>query len=154
MRPNRRSGNMNGIIFPSMTVEDQIDICIGMDMSGSIGADEAKQFMSEIYGIVSDFKSWNIKLWSFDTQVYHEKEYSSDADDDILSYKPAGGGGTDFECNWSYMKNNGIEPKLFIMFTDLYPCGGWGDPDYCDTLFVGYGGSNITAPFGETIHIK
>ena len=154
MQPNRRSGNMGGIIFPSMTVEDQIDICIAMDMSGSIGDDVASEFMSEIYGIVSEFKSWNIKLWSFDTKVYNQKEYSSDADDDILSYKPMGGGGTAFECNWSYMKTASIEPKLFIMFTDLYPCDGWGDPDYCDTLFIGYGGCRAVAPFGETIHIK
>ena len=151
MQPNRRSGNMGGIIFPSMTVEDQIDICIAMDMSGSIGDDIASEFMSEIYGIVSEFKSWNIKLWSFDTKVYNEKEYSSDGDDDILSYKPMGGGGTAFECNWSYMKTASIEPKLFIMFTDLYPCDGWGDPDYCDTLFIG---CRAVAPFGETIHIK
>ena len=154
MRPNRRSGNMGGIIFPSMIVEDEIDICIAMDMSGSVSDNIASEFMSEIYGIISEFKSWTIKLWSFDTQVYNEKEYSSSGDDDILSYKPKGGGGTAFECNWSYMKTASIEPKLFIMFTDLYPCDGWGDPDYCDTLFIGYGGCKAVAPFGETIHIK
>jgi predicted metal-dependent peptidase len=154
MQPNRRSGNMGGIIFPSMTVEDQIDICIAMDMSGSIGDDIASEFMSEINGIISEFRSWNIKIWSFDTKVYNQKEYSSDDNDDIMSYQPKGGGGTAFECNWSYMKTASIEPKLFIMFTDLYPCDGWGDPDYCDTLFIGYGGCRAVAPFGETIHIK
>jgi len=154
MQPNRRSGNMGGIIFPSMTVEDQIDICIAMDMSGSISDDIASEFMSEINGIISEFRSWNIKIWSFDAKVYNQKEYSSDDNADIMSYQPKGGGGTDFECNWAYMKTASIEPKLFIMFTDLYPCGGWGDPDYCDTLFIGYGGCREVAPFGETIHIK
>jgi hypothetical protein len=154
MRPNRRSGNMGGIIFPSMIVEDEIDICIAMDMSGSIGDDVASEFMSEINGIISEFRSWNIKIWSFDTKVYNQKEYSSDDNDDIMSYQPKGGGGTNFECNWSFMKTASIEPKLFIMFTDLYPCDGWGDPDYCDTLFIGYGGCRAVAPFGETIHIK
>jgi len=154
MQPNRRSGNMGGIIFPSMTVEDQIDICIAMDMSGSISDDIASEFMSEINGIISEFRSWNIKIWSFDTKVYNQKEYSSDENADIMSYQPKGGGGTDFECNWSYMKTASIEPKLFIMFTDLYPYDGWGDPDYCDTLFIGYGGCRAVAPFGETIHIK
>jgi predicted metal-dependent peptidase len=154
MQPNRRSGNMGGIIFPSMTVEDQIDICIAMDMSGSISDDIASEFMSEINGIISEFRSWNIKIWSFDTKVYNQKEYSSDDNDDIMSYQPKGGGGTSFECNWSYMKTASIEPKLFIMFTDLYPCDGWGDPDYCDTLFIGYGECRAVAPFGETIHIK
>jgi predicted metal-dependent peptidase len=154
MRPNRRNSNNNGIIFPSMTVEDHVDICIGMDMSGSIGDDTANEFMSEIYGIISEFKSWSIRIWSFDTQVYNERIFSSDGEDDILSYKPKGGGGTDFECNWKFMKKNDIEPKLFIMFTDLYPYGSWGDPDYCDTLFIGYGGCKDHAPFGETIHMN
>jgi predicted metal-dependent peptidase len=154
MRPNRRSGNTNGIIFPSMTVEDEIDVCIAMDMSGSIGQDTASEFMGEIYGIISEFNSWNIKIWSFDTKVYNEREYSSHDDANILEYKPKGGGGTQFECNWEHMKKFDIDPKLFIMFTDLYPCDGWGDPDYCDTLFVGYGGCREKAPFGETIYVE
>ena len=154
MRPNRRSGNMNGIIFPSMTEDDQIDVCVAMDMSGSITKDIISEFMGELSGIISDFKSWNIRLWSFDTKVYNDVQYSSDEDSDILSYSPKGGGGTDFECNWKHMKDNEINPKLFIMFTDLYPCGGWGDADYCDTLFVGYGSNKVEAPFGETIYIQ
>ena len=151
-RPNRRN-NISNIILPSMTVENQIDICVAMDMSGSITDAVAKNFMGEIFGIISEFNSWNIKLWSFDTQVYNQKDYSSDCDSDILSYVPKGGGGTDFECNWKYMKENDIIPELFIMFTDLYPCYGWGDPLYCETLFVGYGENKTLAPFGETIHI-
>jgi len=154
MRPNRRNNNMNGIIFPSMVVEDQIDICIAMDMSGSIGPEIASEFMGELSGIISEFNSWNIKLWSFDTRVYNQIDFSSDENSDILSYKPVGGGGTDFQCNWKYMKDKEIIPKLFIMFTDLYPYDSWGDPDYCDTLFVGYGGCRAVAPFGETIYLQ
>jgi hypothetical protein len=48
------------------------------------------------------------------------------------------------------MKDNDIVPKKFIMFTDGYPCGSWGDEDYCDTLFIVKGGDNI-APFGQTV---
>ena len=49
------------------------------------------------------------------------------------------------------MKENGITPKKFIMFTDGYPCGGWGDEDYCDTIFIIKGGSTEDAPFGQTV---
>lgn len=152
MKPNRRSYS-SGIYFPSMLEEEEIDICIAYDMSGSIGDEAAQKFISEVAGIVSDFKSWNIKIWSFDTAVHDPKDYSSYSDSDILNYKPKGGGGTCFECNWKFMKEFDITPKLFIMFTDMCPYGGWGDPNYCDTLFVSYGGGNITAPFGETIKI-
>jgi predicted metal-dependent peptidase len=67
-----------------------------------------------------------------------------------------GGGGTDFDANWSYMKNQGIEPKKFIMFTDGYPFGSWGDADYCETVFVIHSNhdKNLEAPFGVTTHYE
>jgi len=152
-RPNRRNSNMNGIILPSMTVDDQIDVCIAIDASGSIDLILLKKFMAEIAGIVSDFKSWSIKIWSFDAKIYNVKDYSSDLDSDILNYQIKGGGGTVFEVNWKFMQENEIIPKLFIMFTDMQPCNGWGNENYCDTLFIGYSSLKRKAPFGETIHI-
>jgi predicted metal-dependent peptidase len=153
-KPNRRSSTMNGIILPSMKLDDQIDICIAIDASGSIDNNLLSKFMSEIYGIVSDFINWNITIWSFDAKVHNVKSYSSDSDTDILAYKAKGGGGTLFEANWEFMKNNEIVPKLFVVFTDMCPCNGWGDPDYCDTLFVGIDSIKTKAPFGETIYLK
>jgi len=38
-----------------------------------------------------------------------------------------------------------------IMFTDGYPCGDWGDPDYCDTIFIDKGNTQAEPPFGQTI---
>jgi predicted metal-dependent peptidase len=151
-RPNKRSFH-TGIYLPSMDREEQVEIAIALDMSGSISDDGTKAFLSEVYGIITDFTSWSIRIWSFDCDIYNYKEYSSDNDDDILNYKPKGGGGTSFERNWEFMKKNDISPKLFIMFTDMYPCDGWGDPNYCDTLFVSYGTRGIEAPFGETVYI-
>jgi predicted metal-dependent peptidase len=68
--------------------------------------------------------------------------------EDIGHYTPMGGGGTDFMANWKYMKENNIEPKKFIMFTDGYPYSSWGDPDYCDTVFIIKGNENAEPPFG------
>jgi hypothetical protein len=53
-------------------------------------------------------------------------------------------------ANWEFMKEQGIEPKKFIMFTDGYPCGSWGDEDYCDTLFI-IKGADHEAPFGQSV---
>jgi predicted metal-dependent peptidase len=153
IKPNRRSYS-SGIYFPSLLDEEEIDICIAYDMSGSIGQEAIKNFIGEVNGIISDFKSWKIKIWSFDTEVYNIKDYSSYEESDILNYELKGGGGTDFECNWKYMKQLDIAPKLFIMFTDMCPYGSWGDPNYCDTLFVSYGNPGVVAPFGETIEIN
>ena len=52
------------------------------------------------------------------------------------------------------MKEEGIEPKKFIMFTDGYPWGSWGDDSYCDTVFVIHSNydKDLEAPFGVTTH--
>jgi len=47
------------------------------------------------------------------------------------------------------MKENDIQPKKFIMFTDGYPWGSWGDENYCDTIFIIHGNNKIVPPFGE-----
>ena len=73
---------------------------------------------------------------------------------EFMEYELAGGGGTDFDCVFDYMKENGITPKKHVMFTDGYPYGSWGDEHYCDTLFIvhgGYGDRTPEAPFGITI---
>jgi hypothetical protein len=49
------------------------------------------------------------------------------------------------------MQENDIQPKKFIMFTDGYPCGSWGDEDYCDTIFIVKGNTKAESPFGQTV---
>ena len=68
--------------------------------------------------------------------------------DSIEEYEPQGGGGTDFDCIFEYLKENAIDPKRLIVFTDGYPCGSWGDPDYCDTTWIIHGDKNPNPPFG------
>ncbi len=55
-------------------------------------------------------------------------------------------------CNWDYMKEHDIMPERFVMMTDGYPGGTWGDPDYVDTLFLVHGdpGHRLVSPFGVT----
>jgi len=152
-RPSRK-GWHTGAILPGMDFDDEIDVCIGLDMSGSIGDNQAKDFLSEIKGIMDEYKSYNIKLWCFDTKVYNEQDFSAEAGDDLLDYEIIGGGGTDFDVNWTYMKENDIQPKKFIMFTDGYPWNSWGDADYCDTVFIihSHRDKDLQAPFGVTAH--
>ena len=152
-RPSRK-GWHTGAILPGMNFMDTIDVCIGLDMSGSIGDNQAKDFLSEIKGIMDEYKDYNIKLWCFDTEVYGEEDFSSDLGKDLLEYEIKGGGGTDFDVNWTYMKEQDIVPKKFIMFTDGYPWGSWGDEDYCETVFIIHSNSNkeLKAPFGVTAH--
>ena len=154
-RPSRK-GWHTGAILPGMNFMDTIDVAIGLDMSGSIGDHQAKDFLGEIKGIMEEYKDYNIKLWTFDTALYNEQDFSADGGEDLLSYDIQGGGGTDFMTNWEYMKEHNITPKKFIMFTDGYPFGSWGDEDYCETVFIihGHHDKNTKAPFGVTAHYE
>lgn len=154
-RPSRK-GWHTGAVLPGMNFDETIDICIALDMSGSIGAHQAKDFLSEIKGIMDEYKDYNIKLWCFDTKVYNEQDFSADSGTSLLDYEIMGGGGTDFMANWRYMTDNDIQPKKFIMFTDGYPWDSWGDESYCDTIFIihGHHDKNLQAPFGVTAHYE
>ena len=147
LRPSRRSWHMDAVM-PGLMPGTQIDVCIAIDTSGSIGEADIKAFMAEIKGIMEAYDEYKIQIWSFDTEVYNHQVFTSDTLDDILTYEPQGGGGTDFMANWRYMMENNIEPKKFIMFTDGMPYGEWGDPDYCDTVFIIKGNEQAEPPFG------
>jgi predicted metal-dependent peptidase len=151
-RPSRK-GWHTGAILPGMNYAETIDLCISIDMSGSIGDVQAKDFLSEIKGIMDEYRDYNIKLWCFDTEVYNEADFSADGGENLEEYEVAGGGGTDFMCNWRYMKENNIQPKKFIMFTDGYAWDSWGDPDYCETVFVIHSNrdKNLEGPFGMSV---
>ena len=152
MKPSRRSWHMDAVL-PGMLNTDKIDICLAIDASGSISEEQCKEFLSEVKGIMDQYKDFTIHLWTFDTEVFNPKVFTPDNADEIEDYVLGSGGGTEFECNWKYMKNEGIEPKKFIMFTDGWPFDSWGDPDYCDTVFLINNPyeRNIEAPFGLTV---
>ena len=152
-RPNRKSQHC-GAILPGMMNEETIDVSVAIDMSGSISDKQANDFLSEVKGIMDEYKDFKLDLWCFDTGIYNYAKFTGDTADEILSYRVEGGGGTDFDANFEFMKEEGIEPKKFIMFTDGYPCGSWGDEQYCDTLFIIHGNESIVAPFGQTAYYK
>jgi predicted metal-dependent peptidase len=146
-RPNRKGWAL-GAILPSLKNEETIDICVGMDMSGSITDVMGKDMLTEIKGIMDEYKDFKVKIWCFDTAVYNEQDFDS-YENEIENYELKGGGGTEFMANWTYMKEHDIVPKKFIMFTDGYPYGSWGDENYCDTLFIIHGNQTIVPPFGQ-----
>ena len=154
-RPSRK-GWHTGAVLPGMNFMDTVDLCIAIDMSGSIGDSQANDFLSEVQGIMDEYQDYKIKLWCFDTEVYNEQDFSADSASDLREYKVIGGGGTDFMKNWTYMKEHDIVPKKFIMFTDGYPWDTWGDENYCDTIFIvhSYHDKNMQAPFGITAHYE
>jgi predicted metal-dependent peptidase len=153
MKPSRRSWHMDAV-FPGTNFAETIDVCVAIDASGSMSDAMLRDILSEVKGIMQSFDDFKLRVWSFDTEVYGMETFTPDNIDDIDYYDVQGGGGTTFEANWEFMKENEIAPKFFVMFTDGYPGDGWGDEDYCETLFVIHGTTSIEAPFGQTAYYE
>jgi predicted metal-dependent peptidase len=147
MRPSRRGWHMDAIM-PGMTPGEEIDVVVAIDMSGSISDKQAQQFLGEIGGMMDSFDGYKVHVFCFDTEVYNPQDFNSENMDGIDTYEPQGGGGTDFDAIFEYLKKVGNVPKRLICFTDGYPCGSWGDADYCDTTWVIHGDKNPNPPFG------
>lgn len=148
MRPSRRGWHSDAIM-PGMTPGEEIDVVVSLDMSGSITDKQGQAFLSEIAGMMASFDGYKLHVFCFDTDVYNPADFNSENMDSIDSYEPAGGGGTDFDVIFAYLKREAIEPKRLIVFTDGYPCGSWGDPDYCDTTWIIHGDKDPNPPFGQ-----
>lgn len=146
-RPSRRAWHMDAVL-PGLKNDEMIDICVALDMSGSISDSMAKDFLGEIKGITEEFQNFKLHVFSFDTEVYNAQDFSSDNLDDVLDYEPKGGGGTDFMAMFNYLKDEQIEPKRLVVFTDGYPWDTWGDPNYCETVWIIHSNDNPTPPFG------
>lgn len=149
LRPNRKGWHISAIL-PGSNFLDTIDVCVALDLSGSIGDVECRDFLSEVEGIMQEYQDFKLKIWTFDTKVYNEQDFDAYNIDLFDQYELNGGGGTSFDCNWDYMKEHGIVPKKFIMFTDMASFDGFGDPDYCDTIFIAHN-TSVVAPHGITV---
>jgi len=147
MRASRKGWHLDAVM-PGMRNTDMIDIAVAIDTSGSISPNQCKDFLSEIKGIMESFDSYRIHVFTFDTDTYNPQQYDSENLDDIAEYDIQGGGGTEFEAIFRYLKSAEIEPKKLVVFTDGYPFGSWGDANYCDTCWIIHGDKNPSPPFG------
>jgi predicted metal-dependent peptidase len=148
MRASRRGWHMDAVM-PGMKNDELIDIAIAIDASGSIDERMLRDFLAETQGIMDQFQSYKIHIFTFDTRVYNPAQYNSDNLDGICDYEVKGGGGTDFDCIFDYLKEEQIEPKRLVVFTDGYPFGSWGDENYADTVWIIHGNTTVVPPWGQ-----
>jgi predicted metal-dependent peptidase len=148
MRASRRGWHMDAVM-PGMKNDELIDIAIGIDASGSIDERMLRDFLAETQGIMDQFQSYKIHIFTFDTGVYNPAQYNSDNLDSICDYEVKGGGGTDFDAIYNYLKEEQIEPKRLVVFTDGYPFGSWGDENYADTVWIIHGNTTVVPPWGQ-----
>jgi len=148
MRASRKGWHMDAVM-PGQKPDELIDIAVMIDASGSIDANMLRDFISETQGIMEQFQSYKIHVGTFDTRVYNTVQYDSENLDSMEDYEVEGGGGTDFDCIFDYLKEEQIEPKRLVVFTDGYPFGSWGDENYTDTVWILHGTTTIVPPWGQ-----
>lgn len=161
-RPHKATFHQ-GITIPGFrTRKSELDICVCVDTSGSVSQVQLATFLGELDGILKSFPAFKVNAWCFEGGVAESsftvlEKHGSGSWDDITKFlkKVEGGGGTDFMCNWDFMKKKRMKPKLLLVLTDGYPYGSWGDPYFCPTMFFMMGNrERIQAPFGMTIHYE
>jgi predicted metal-dependent peptidase len=153
MRPSRKMYSTNAVL-PGLDVQNELDICVSIDTSGSISDKMLQDFLGEINGIAEEFDDYKIKIWCFDTEVHAPEDFESWDGKTITNYKPQGFGGTDIGVNWKWMQDNEVKPQLLVCFTDGETWDRWGDSDYCDTLWVIHTNERVKPPFGQTVYYQ
>lgn len=149
-RLNRRTLRSHGYFSPRHLSESLGDIVLFIDTSGSC-SDKAEQanFCGHLNAILAEARPHRMHVYYFDCAVY-EGEVIEAGEFDI-STKPKGGGGTSFVPLFKRLDEDGIEPEVCIVLTDLYGDFPSQGPEY-PLLWAST--SPEVAPFGETIHIE
>ncbi len=114
-RPSSRRGDP--AIFPSLR-SSQINVAVGMDISGSVDDEEMNEFLSEIDAIKGNMRA-RITLLPCDAALAEGAPWIFEPWEEInLPESFAGGGGTDFCPVFEWLDAQDQNPDLLVYFTD------------------------------------
>lgn len=125
-----------------------VKVCV--DASGSVLDEDLGVALAQMKHLLKIYKA-DAELIYWDTQVRAKKEFKDVKE--MLSIKPAGGGGTDVQCIFEYFdsKECKIKPTIIIIFTDgcfTMPPSKY-KTKYRDTIWVvTYNRREFKPPFG------
>ena len=155
--PNRRHIHNN--IYLQSRQADKINICVGIDTSGSTVGDRGK-FLAELSSLIKSFGLFDLTLIECDAEIGAVKHYTQDdyLEQEIENgeYAITGGGGTMMTPIFNYILDNQIECDCLAIMTDgfieniptnpipnlpvLWVITKDGTEDFCD--------------WGQKIHLK
>jgi predicted metal-dependent peptidase len=143
--PNRRH-LQRGFVLPSLVSDELPEIVLVNDTSGSRGQAEMNQFCAEASGILGQYNT-TIHVLHVDTDVAGVETLTKA--DLPLKLNPSGGGGTNFDKAFEWVKKSGIIPAALIYLTDGYT-SSWGEAPEYPVIWI-MDNDRVKAPFGETI---
>ena len=155
--PNRRFLHSD-IYLPRLNPEEQVEVAIGLDTSGSIDDEELKEFLSEIRGITQEFRNSILHIFPCDAEVYTHIEVVStngDVDWGKIQSQIKGGGGTDFRPVFNAVEKNDLDQRIQVL---VYITDGHGDypenpPNYPVIWIVKGDYPQEDIPFGKVIRL-
>ncbi len=115
-RPGRRFYS-SGVYYPSI-IRENLEVCVWIDVSGSISGQEYDKFMSEIMGIASAFDQIRMKVGWWSTEVTDLLEVTKMNIDELPEYKFRSTGGTTMSCVAEKCKKDNIQSQIHVILTD------------------------------------
>ncbi len=147
LRASRRSGEA---ILPALK-STHLDICVFIDVSGSVSDEEIKQFISEVDAIKSHIQA-RIILHACDDKLSENGPWIFDPWQVMqLPAELKGGGGTSFIPAFDWLQQSELHADLVVYFTDAqgtFPEKPTGIP----VLWLVKGKAKI--PWGERIQLN
>jgi len=114
-RPSSRRGDP--AIFPSLR-SAQINVAVGVDISGSVDDQEMSEFMSEVDAIKANMRA-RITLLPCDAALAEGSPWVFEPWEEVkLPNQLKGGGGTDFSPVFEWLDEQDQNPDLLVYFTD------------------------------------
>jgi predicted metal-dependent peptidase len=143
-RPNARYLSQ-GLYLPALESRELGEIAIGIDTSGSVNAVSLQYARSILESIIEELSPAAVTVYYFDSEVASIDHFDKG---DSLTWKPQGGGGTDFTPVLSAIEKDG-NAVCAVIITDL----DGPFPVSCGFPVIWLSTEEGNAPFGETVYL-
>lgn len=145
-RPSRRGVALD-LYLPSMRGQGTGTVVLVGDTSGSISNEQLGQCIEQVNQACLQLKPSRLILIWCDAEIGGVQEFTS-FPVPIQKMKPVGGGGTDFNPPFDWIKKNKVKPDCLIYITDGHGTFPDKKPSY-PLLWVVTEGGNTNVPFGK-----
>lgn len=154
-RPNRRYISQ-GTYMPGFISDSLNHLVFVGDVSGSISEAVMRAYVSEVAGALDDGVADKLTVIYADTHVRHVDEFMQG---DVVTCRTVGGGGTDFNDSFRWIREHAPDASAVVYLTDMMPNGqeGWGTEPDCPMLWGAFVSESylkgVKVPFGQVVHV-
>lgn len=139
--------------LPSLHAPALLHLCFAVDISGSVCDEDFKSFISEIHGVMKQFRPDRITLVQFDTVVQHVDVLRSV--NDLMRVEFTGRGGTWPQAVLNWARQEPRQPDVVLFFTDgEFPLGQDYENLKSDIVWLIHNNTDFTSPTGKVIHYE